>query len=57
MGTENLAPTGIKINKYRTIILPAASCGHETWSLIVRGEPMLRVSENRVQRMMIFGPW
>jgi hypothetical protein len=43
MGAENLAPTRIKINKYKTIILPAASCGHETWSLIVRGEPMRRV--------------
>jgi len=56
MGTENLAPTRIKINKHKTIILPAASCGHETWSHIVRGEPMLRAFENRVQRM-IFGPW
>ena len=56
MGAENLASTGIKINKYRNTILPAASCGHETSLLIVRGEPTLRASENRVQRM-IFGPW
>jgi hypothetical protein len=55
MGVETLAPTGLKINKYRTIILPAASCGHEIWSVTLRGEPMLRVFENRVQRM-IFGP-
>jgi len=45
-----------KINKHRITILPAASCGHETWSLIVRGETMLRAFGNRVQRI-IFGPW
>ena len=56
MGAENLAPAGLKINRNRTIILLAVSYGHETWPIIVKGEPMLRVFENRVQRM-IFGPW
>jgi hypothetical protein len=39
-----------KINLYRTIILPVVLYGCETWSLILRAEKRLRVSENRVLR-------
>jgi hypothetical protein len=35
---------------YRTIILPVVLYGFETWSLTVREECRLRVSENRVLR-------
>jgi hypothetical protein len=41
--------------KYRTIILPIVLYGGETWSLTLREELRLRVSENRVLRK-IFGP-
>jgi hypothetical protein len=40
---------------YRTIILPVVLYGCETWSLTLREEHRLRVSENRVLRG-IFGP-
>ena len=43
--------TNIKI--YRTIMLPVAWYGYETWSLTLREECRLRVFENRVR---IFGP-
>jgi hypothetical protein len=43
----------IKINK--TVILPIVLHGCETWSLILREEHRLRVSENRMLRR-IFGP-
>jgi hypothetical protein len=56
----------VKIKIYKTIILPVVlygynrSCWHkfnqrETWSLTLREEHRLRVSENRVLRR-IFGP-
>jgi len=40
---------------YRTTILPVVLYGGETWSLTVRKERKLRVSENMVLRR-IFGP-
>jgi hypothetical protein len=40
---------------YKTIILPAVLYGRGTWSLTLREEHRLRVSENRVLRR-IFGP-
>jgi hypothetical protein len=40
---------------YKTIILPVALYGCETWSLILREEHRLRVFDNRVLRR-IFGP-
>jgi hypothetical protein len=40
---------------YKTIILPVALYGCETWSLTLREEHRLRVFENRVLRR-IFGP-
>jgi hypothetical protein len=45
----------IKIKIYRTIILPVVLYGCETWSLTLRKERRLRVSENRVSRR-VFGP-
>jgi len=44
----------IKIKVYRTIILLVVWYGCETWSLKLREECRLRVSENRVLRR-IFG--
>jgi len=40
---------------YRTIILPVVLYGCETWSLTLREECRLRMSESRVVRR-IFGP-
>ena len=37
------------------IIWPVVLCGYETWSLTLREERRLRVSENRMLRR-IFGP-
>jgi hypothetical protein len=45
----------LKIKVYRTVILPVVLYGCETWSLTLREEHRLRVSENRVLRR-IFGP-
>ena len=40
----------LKIKIYKTIILPIVLYGCETWSLTLREEGRLRVSENRVLR-------
>jgi hypothetical protein len=45
----------VKIKIYKTIILPVVLYGCETWSVILREGPKLRVFENRVLRR-IFGP-
>jgi hypothetical protein len=45
----------LKIKLYKTVILPVVLYECETWSLILRKEHRLRVSENRVLRK-IFGP-
>jgi hypothetical protein len=45
----------VKIKIYKTVILPIVLYGCETWSLTLREEHRLRVSENRVLRK-IFGP-
>jgi hypothetical protein len=50
-----LLSKNIKINIYRTIILPVVFYGCETWSLTFREERRLRVFENRVLRG-ILGP-
>jgi len=50
----SLLPNNLKINIYRTIILPVLN-GCETWSFTMREERRLRVFENRVL-MRIFGP-
>ena len=44
----------LKINTYKTIVLPVVLYGCETWSLILREEHRLRVFENKVLRQ-IFG--
>jgi hypothetical protein len=45
----------VKVRIYKTIILPVAPYGCETWSLTLREDHKLRVFENRVLRR-IFGP-
>ena len=52
-GTSETPPTAMSDNgscKYRTIILPVVLYGCETWSLTLREERRLRVSEKRVLR-------
>jgi hypothetical protein len=44
----------LNVKMYKTIIVPVL-CGCETWSLTLREENRLRVSENRVLRRT-FGP-
>jgi hypothetical protein len=43
----------LKIKIYKTVILPVVLYGCKTWSLTLKEEHQLRVSENRVS---IFGP-
>jgi len=53
--SSSLLSKNLKIKIYRTIILPVVLNGCETWSLTMREERRLRVSENRTLRR-IFGP-
>ena len=53
--SSSLLSKNVKIEIYRTIILPVVLCGCGSWSLTLREECRLRVSENRVLRR-IFGP-
>jgi len=53
--SSRLLSENLKIKIYRTIILHVALYGCETWSLTLREERKLRVSENMVLRR-IFGP-
>jgi hypothetical protein len=50
-----LAVKNLKINIYKTVILPAVLYGYETWSPTLREERRLRAFENTVLRR-IFGP-
>ena len=50
-----LLSKNVKINIYRTIILPVVLYGCEIWLLTLREERRLRVFENRVLRT-VFGP-
>jgi len=50
-----LLSNNLKIEIYRTIILPLVLYGCETWPLTLREEGRLRVFENRVLRGT-FGP-
>ena len=50
-----LLSKNLNIKIYKTIILPVVLYGCETWSLTLREERGLRVSENRVLRR-VFGP-
>jgi hypothetical protein len=52
--SSSLLSKNLKIEMYRTIILPVVLYGCETWLLTLREECRLRVFENRVLR--IFGP-
>jgi hypothetical protein len=52
---SRLLSRNVKVKICKTIILPVVLCGCETWSLSLREEFSLRVSENRVLRRM-FGP-
>jgi hypothetical protein len=45
----------LKVEIYKTIILPVVLYGCETWSVTLRDEHRLRIFENRVLRR-IFGP-
>ena len=47
----------IQIEIYRTIILPVVLYGCETWSLTLREERRLRLSENRVLRRIFVPKW
>ena len=53
--SSTLLSKTVKIKIYRTIILPIVLYGCETWSLTLKEERRLRVSENSVLRR-IFGP-
>ena len=53
--SSSLLSKNLKIKIYRTIIFPVVLCGCEAWSLTLREEHRLRVSENRVLRIT-FGP-
>ena len=53
--SSSLLSKNLKINIYRTIILPVVLYGCETWSLTLREEHRLMVFENRVLRR-VFGP-
>jgi hypothetical protein len=52
---SRLISKNLKIKIYKTVILPVVLYGCETWSLTLREEHRLTVSENRVLRR-IFGP-
>ena len=53
--SSRLLSKNLKIKIYRTTILSVVLYGCETWSLTLREERKLRVSENMVLRR-IFGP-
>ena len=53
--SSSLLSKNLNIKISRTIILPVALYGCETWSLTLREEPRMRVFENRVLRR-VYGP-
>jgi hypothetical protein len=53
--SPSLLSKNLNIKIYRTINLPVVLYGCETWSLTLKEESRLSVSENRVLRR-IFGP-
>jgi len=53
--SSSLLSKNLKIDIYRTVILPVVLYGCETWSLTLREEHRLRAFENRVLRR-VFGP-
>jgi hypothetical protein len=50
-----LQSKNVKVKIYRSVIFPVVVHGCESWSLTLREEHMMRVSENRILSM-IFGP-
>ena len=54
LSSSRFLSKNMKINKYRTIILPVVLCGCETWSFKLKEERRMRVFENTVLRR-IFG--
>jgi hypothetical protein len=48
--SSRLLSRNVKVEIYKTVILPAVLYGCETWSLTLREEHILRVFENRVLR-------
>ena len=52
--SSHLLSKKLKVNTYKTIILPVVLYGCEAWSLTLREEHRLRVCENKVLRK-IFG--
>jgi hypothetical protein len=52
--SSHLISKNLKINIYKAVILPVVLYGCKTWSISLREEHRLRVSENTVLRM-IFG--
>jgi hypothetical protein len=53
--SSSLLSKNLKINVYRTVILPVVLYGLETWSLTLKEEHKLRMYENRVLRRIV-GP-
>jgi hypothetical protein len=51
--SSRLIPKNLKIKVYKTLILPVVLYGCETWSLTLREEHRLRVSEKRVLRNVV----
>ena len=51
---SHLLSKKMKVNTYKTIVLPVVLYGCDTWSLMLREEHRLRVFENKVLRK-IFG--
>ena len=52
--SSRLLSNNLKINIYKTIIMPVVLYGCKTWSLTLREECRLRIFQNRILRR-IFG--
>ena len=50
LSSSSFLSKNLKINIYRTIVVPLASYRCETWSLTPREKRMLRMFENKVLR-------
>ena len=50
--SSRLLSRKLKVNTYKTIIIPVVLYGCETWSLAWRGKHRLRVFENKVLRKL-----
>ena len=55
--SSRLLSKNLKIEIYKTIILPVLLYGCETWSLILREECRLSVFENRILRRILGPKW